>query len=236
MANSIFASALERFKNQYVPVKDGHLSVTFSGEICEKRGDNYVAFINGELSEVLPQMVLDVPVYLISKPIAQVKVGDIVKTTSVNAKGNTTYTYQIITKVDSKSIHGKTFGGTNRVVTPAKGLVDGQQIVQVAINLFAGFGNQQVANGFNPMMFALLSDKTGSSDLKDLLPFMMMSQNNGQGFNPMMLLALSGDSNSDLSDILLFSAFSQQGGMNFADLFKGIATPVTTTNAPATEA
>ena len=79
-----------------------------------------------------------------------------------------------------------------------------------------GMGGAPVGGGdmaANPMlMYSLLSGE--STDMKSLLPFMMMSGGQQGGINPMMLMMLSekdGESSS-MKDLLPLMMMSGQGG------------------------
>lgn len=217
ISNSSIKSIVTNFKNQFIPVKDKYAKMTFNGDIACPGEHEYRAFINGVLTSIPEELLLDVPFYRIVKPIDQVKTGDIIvtfankvkKDGSVDPEGK--FTYRLVNDIKDGKICTSSYGGSNSTITPVADFFMGQKTVYVLINLFAGFnGAAGTTTGFNPMMLALLS-KDGSSSIKDLLPLMLMQQGGAVagGFNPLMLLALKdGGSTKDLLPLLMM----QQGG------------------------
>lgn len=71
-----------------------------------------------------------------------------------------------------------------------------------------------LGEGFNPLMFLMMSDKKGGKGGKfdDLLPLMMMQQGGAAagGINPMMLMMM-GDGGGDMKDLLMMQALGGQG-------------------------
>lgn len=215
--NKSISSVIANFKAQFVPVKDKYAKLTFNGDIACPGDHEYRAFVNGVLTSIPEEMLLDVPFYRILKPIDQVKAGDIIftcaakkkKDGSVDPEGS--FTYRLVNEVKDGKICTSSFGGSNSTITPVADFFMGQKTVYVLINLFGGIAagtTTGAAPAFNPMMLALL-DKDGDSSIKDILPFMLMQQSGAAGFNPMMLLALKdGGSTKDLLPLLMM----QQGG------------------------
>lgn len=214
--NKSLSSVIANFKAQFVPVKDKYAKLTFNGDIACPGDHEYRAFVNGVLTSIPEDVLLDVPFYRILKPIDQVKAGDIIFTCAAKKKKDGTvdpegsFTYRLVNEVKDGKICTSSFGGSNSTITPVADFFMGQKTVYVLINLFGGITG--TATGatptFNPMMLALL-DKDGDSSIKDMLPFMLMQQGGAAGFNPMMLLALKdGSSTKDLLPLLMM----QQGG------------------------
>ena len=94
-----------------------------------------------------------------------------------------------------------------KIVLPVKNMFGFDFVVKI-VNLFDGMNGFEAPSadqpfGNNLWMFMMLEDK---ANMNDLLPLMLLS-NNGNGFNPLMLLALSNDktSSNDLLPLILLS-------------------------------
>ena len=94
-----------------------------------------------------------------------------------------------------------------KIVLPVKNIFGFDFVVKI-VNLFDGMNGFEAPSadqpfGNNLWMFMMLEDK---GSMSDLLPLMLLS-NNGNNFNPLMLLALSNDktSSNDLLPLLLLS-------------------------------
>ena len=94
-----------------------------------------------------------------------------------------------------------------KIILPVKNMFGFDFVVKI-INLFDGINGFEAPSadqpfGNNLWMFMMLEDK---ENMNDFLPLMLLS-NNGNGFNPLMLLALSNDktSSNDLLPLLLLS-------------------------------
>lgn len=229
---NIFSSALAKFKEQYVPVVDNKIRMTMDGNIACPHAGGFTAFVNGELVSVPEELLLEVPVYRIQKPLEAVQVGDVIKTGT-----DKKYTYHKVVAVKDGNVITNTYGGTvNKKFTPIKDLLLGAKTVSVVVNLFGNVtGGQTPAGGLNPMMLMALADGDKKSKL---LPLLLMNQGQGScqgGFNPMMLLAL-GDDDSESSDAFETMLMMQMmGGQNpFAGLC-GL-TPVATTATDTAQA
>ena len=191
------------------------------GAICVPVNNEYVGVkSDGSLTSYPEEFLIDVPVFSISKPQIQVKVGDIVKIGArygrVNAKNG------------DGSLKILYFSGVTGNTHEIKDMLLGQSLVRVLVNMFS-FNE---SNGMNPMMLLAMSDKE-DLDIKSL--FLMQAMSNGQsfgsnsvnGFNPMMLLALS-DNDGKSNDMFTTMALMQM--MNGGNSLFGTpaTTPVTT--------
>lgn len=219
MATNIFSSVANKFKAQFVPVRDTKLGIYLpTGAIAKavKPADKYEevseyrVFIDGELTTVPAALVTtNVPVYRISKPVAQVKPGDIIRTGD-----DKKYTYRMVTKVEGDKITSNSFGGkTGNTTVAIKDLFLDSKTVSVAVNLMQGVQLQGEASPLaNPMMLALLND--GDDD--NCLQTMMMLQMFGQGGNTqnnLLPLLLMSDGEIDTKTLLLMQATQGQGNI-----------------------
>ena len=219
--NKMVSGLIERYKSQFFPEKEERVKIAMDGAICVPVNNEYVGVkSDGSLTSYPEEFLIDVPVFSISKPQAQVKVGDIVKIGArygrVNAKNG------------DGSLKILYFSGVTGNTHEIKDMLLGQSLVRVLVNMFSC----NESNGMNPMMLLAMSDKE-DLDIKSL--FLMQAMSNGQsfgsnsvnGFNPMMLLALS-DNDGKSNDMFTTMALMQM--MNGGNSLFGTpaTTPVTT--------
>lgn len=221
-SNKMVSGLIDRYKSQFFPEKEEYVKIAMDGAICVPVNNEYVGVkSDGSLTSYPEEFLIDVPVFSISKPQAQVKVGDIVKIGTRYGRVNT--------KNEDGSLKILYFSGVTGNTHEIKDMLLGQSLVRVLVNMFS-FNE---SNGMNPMMLLAMSDKEGL-DMKSF--FLMQAMSNGQGFgsnsingfNPMMLLALS-DKDSKSNDIFTTMALMQMmnGGNS---LFGTSVTAPTTTN------
>lgn len=206
MSTNSMNGILDKIKNSFMPVEAEGVRIAQDGNICVSTNEGYVAIdANNELTTYPEALTFELPVYIISKPIAQLQVGDVI------AKGRS---YSKITKIEGDKINAIGYTGTSKIIHTIKDFVFNQTMVRVVISLAGNIGGQM-----NPMLMMALADKDKSS----LLPLLMMNQQNGaMGMNPMLMMMLAdddkGDSKSSIKDLLMMSAL---GGGNLGNLFGG---------------
>ena len=221
-SNKMVSGLIDRYKSQFFPEKEEYVKIAMDGAICVPVNNEYIGVkSDGSLTSYPEEFLIDVPVFSISKPQAQVKVGDIVKIGTRYGRVNT--------KNEDGSLKILYFSGVTGNTHEIKDMLLGQSLVRVLVNMFS-FNE---SNGMNPMMLLAMSDKE-DLDMKSL--FLMQAMSNGQGFgsnsvngfNPMMLLALS-DKDGKSNDIFTTMALMQMmnGGNS---LFGTSVTAPTTTN------
>ena len=221
-SNKMVSGLIDRYKSQFFPKKEEYVKIAMDGAICVPVNNEYIGVkSDGSLTSYPEEFLIDVPVFSISKPQAQVKVGDIVKIGTRYGRVNT--------KNEDGSLKILYFSGVTGNTHEIKDMLLGQSLVRVLVNMFS-FNE---SNGMNPMMLLAMSDKE-DFDMKSL--FLMQAMSNGQGFgsnsvngfNPMMLLALS-DKDGKSNDIFTTMALMQMmnGGNS---LFGTSVTTPTTTN------
>ena len=221
-SNKMVSGLIDRYKSQFFPEKEEYVKIAMDGAICVPVNNEYIGVkSDGSLTSYPEEFLIDVPVFSISKPQAQVKVGDIVKIGTRYGRVNT--------KNEDGSLKILYFSGVTGNTHEIKDMLLGQSLVRVLVNMFS-FNE---SNGMNPMMLLAMSDKE-DFDMKSL--FLMQAMSNGQGFgsnsingfNPMMLLALS-DKDGKSNDIFTTMALMQMmnGGNS---LFGTSVTSPTTTN------
>ena len=210
----------ERLKENFMPVEAKDVRIATDGNICVATPSGYVAIDKDfNLTSYPNELTLDFPVYIMPKPIDQLREGDVIARDKSYAK---------VKKIKDGTITVVGYTGAAGQVHPIKDFFLGQTNVRVVVSLAGNITGE----GVNPLMFLALSkDKKNDS----LLPFLLMNQNGGAlTANPMMLAMLAGDGDFDFKDLLMYSAIS--GGQNpLGNLFGGVA-PAAAPVAPAKEA
>lgn len=195
---SMFNSFIEKYKSQFIPEKEESLKLSMDGNICVPIGGEYVGINSeNELISYPAEMCMDMPVYIISKPYAQVQVGDIVKLNNSFLK--------VLRKNDNGTLQCLSFSGYSSNRREIKDFMLGQALVRVVVNMFSGM----TTGGFNPMMLALANNE--DMDMRDLMMIQMM-QGNGGSFNPMMLMMM--DKGGDNSMFETMMMMQMMGGQN----------------------
>jgi hypothetical protein len=189
-----------RLKEMLMPSPAEGVKISANGEIAVKTTSGYVSINqDNELISYPDELVLDLPVYTISKPKEQLREGDIIATSKSYAK---------VVKIEGNKISAIGYTGTGKVVHTIKDFLFNQTMVRVVVSLAGTLADGQM----NPMMLMMMADKGGDS----LLPLMMMSQQGGNmGMNPMMMALMmdkDGGSSSTVKDMLMLS---MMGGGNF---------------------
>jgi len=228
-SNRMMSNFMDKFKSQFLPVVDENLTISMNGQVCVPINGEYVAIDNnGELVSYPKEFTMDMPVYLISKDVEAVQIGDVVRT------GNSSYSKVVgIERGDDgkvANIKSISYSGTNRTVKPIKDFMLGQKTLKVVVNLFNGFEGTQI----NPM-FMMLADKDGGEGQDMLMMLIAMQSMNptNQGImnnmNPMMLMMfMDSDGNNDFFKNMMLMQMMQGSmgnmfgnGMNnmFGNLF-----------------
>lgn len=212
--NNSIKSMSSRMKEMFMPVKANDVRIATDGNICVATNNGYVSIdANNNLTSYPEEFTLEMPVYIIRKPKEQLQAGDVIATERGYAK---------VTKIDGEKISAIGYTGAGKTIHTIKDALFNQTTVRVVVSMAGNIGGQ-----INPMLLMAMSE-----DKKDILPFLMMQQNNGaMGMNPMMAMMLLGkdsDSKDSFKDILMMSALSGQnpfGGL-FAPAAPIAAQPV----------
>ena len=193
----------ERLKANFMPTEAKDVRIATDGNICVATAEGYVAIdSNFALTSYPDELTLDFPVYIMPKPISELRPGDVIARDKSYAK---------VKQIKDGKITVVGYTGAAGTVHPIKDFFLGQTNVRVVVSLAGAVGGN-----INPLMLLALSkDKKNDS----LLPFMFMSQNGGAlTANPLAMMALAGDGDFDIKDLLMYSAFSGQSNP-FANLF-----------------
>ena len=186
-----FSSFIEKYKSQFIPEKDNTLKVSMDGNICVPMNSEYVGIDNdNNLISYPEEICISVPVYLVNKSYAQVKIGDVVKVNNSYSK--------VVKKNTNGSLSCLSYSGYMQNKKEIKDFMLGQSFIKVVINMFS---NIQV-NGVNPMILAMAED---GIDMKDLMILQMMQGSNDGQMNPMFMMAMmdKGGNNSMIETMLM---------------------------------
>ena len=215
--NNFVQNIVAKYKSQFVPTRDTKLGIYIpTGDIAKavkvdgsySNPDEYRVFIDGELTNVPASLVTtSIPIYRISKPIDQLKVGDIVRTGDGKK-----FTYRLVTKIENGKVYSNTYGGKEDTkVTAIKDLFVDTKTVSVVVNLMAGFnfgGQGGVLQ--NPMLLAMLNDEDTDSGLETMIMMNMFGQQGGNTNNLLPLLLMK-DGDVDAKTFMLMQAMQNQG-------------------------
>lgn len=220
-ASSMFAGIADKYKSQWIPEREDGVKMSMDGTMCIAIGDEYIGMkSDGTLTSYPREVLIDVPVYSINKPSAQVQIGDVIK--NGNGYG------KVMMKNADGSLKILSYTGYTHNKQEVQDFLLGQAMTRVLVNMF-NFD----ANGFNPLFFAL-GDENSDFDIKDLIMLQMMTGNknplgNMNGMNPFMLMALTDKGegqNNDMMNLMLMS--SMMGGQNpFGNVVPPATTPAT---------
>lgn len=210
MKNNSIKSMGDHIKNMFMPSKaEGVRVAVTDGSICVETADGFVAIdANNNLVSYPEEFTLDVPVFVVSKPKDQLAVGDVIALAKSYAK---------VTKIEGDKISAISYTGAGKTVHTIKDFLFNQTMVRVVMSLSGVAGGQM-----NPMVLMALSD----GDKSDMLPFLLMSQNNGAvGMNPMIAMAMAKgeDDGFSFKDALMMSAIT---GQNLFGAFGAQQAPV----------
>lgn len=213
----MFETVVERMKASFIPQVDDKARLAMDGTVCVRtntaNGKEWLGVKGGEMVAYPEDLLLeDVPVFTIAKTIDQVKVGDIIKSTSS--------TYSRVEKIKEGQIYSTSFGGNMRKNVPVTDFLTQQKTVRVVVNPFGAAGGADMNN--NVMLMMLLDNKEEKDgDLAELM--MLASMINGQSSanpfanmmnNPMALMAFAGKGGSSMKDIMMLQMLQNGGLMN----------------------
>ena len=211
----MFETVVERMKASFIPQVDDKARLAMDGTVCVRtntaNGKEWLGVKGGEMVAYPEDLLLEeIPVFTIAKTIDQVKVGDIVKSTSS--------TYSRVEKIEKGQIYSTSFGGNMRKNVPVTDFLTQQKTVRVVVNPFGAAGGTNMNN--NMMLMMLLDNKEEKGgDLAEIMMFasMINGQSSANPFanmmnNPMALMAFAGKGGSSMKDIMMLQMF-QNGGL-----------------------
>ena len=214
-SNKMMGSMLDKFKNIYMPEVAENLRISMNGLVCVPVDGEYVSIdANGELVSFPENFTIEMPVYIIQRPIEQIQVDDIV------ARGKNYFKVSEIVKNPDGSVKDlKTisYSGFNHTVKAVKDFMLGQKYIRVVINLFNGFNGTEI----NPLMYAAFQDEDEDNNniLMYLIAMQAMNPNGGTGvlanMNPFVMMAFAngeGGGNNLLQNMFMMQMMQNMGG------------------------
>lgn len=215
MTKNSLANIGDRMREMFIPTEADNVRLTVDGKLVVSTARGYVAITDdNQLVSYPEEFTVEMPVFVMCKPVAQLKVGDVIALDKSYAK---------VVKINGSKLSCISYTGSGKTVHTIKDILFNQTMVRVVVSL-AG----TVDGATNPMLLMALA---GKGDNDNLLPLLMMQQNGGNvAANPMMMAMLM-KKGGDLSDLLMMSAMT--GGANpFAGMFGAPVAPA----APETPA
>jgi hypothetical protein len=198
MKTNMFASVIEKYKSQFIPVEEKNIRITIDGNIAIKVNNEYRAINKeDEITSYAEEMCFDFPVWSINKLYNKVVVGDIIYAGDQYAK--------VISINNNGTLRCLTYNGDVTTQREIKDFFIKQPFVKTIVNMFSG-----ISTDFNPMMLAFMGDDV---DMKDLIMIQMMQGQ--QNINPMMLLLMNKDKNDNKALEMMLMMQMMQGNNPF---------------------
>lgn len=202
MKTNMFASVIEKYKSQFIPVEEKDVRITIDGNIAIKVNNEYRSINKeNEITSYTDEMCFDFPVWSINKPYNKVTIGDIIYAGDQYAK--------VISINTNGALRCLTYNGDITTQREIKDFFIKQPFVKTLMNMFSN-----ISSDFNPMM--MLAFAGDNVNLQDVLMMQMMQ--NQQDINPMMLLLLNKDKN-DNKTFEMMLMMQMMNGKNPFDAF-----------------
>lgn len=222
MANKMFSNVINKMVSNFIPQEDTEARISIQGSIVVlTQTPTGKEWVDSDANVYPEEMLSDFPVFTIAKPVAQVKVGDVVKLTKS--------TFATVTAISDGKVETLSFGGQHRQAKAFKDMFLGQATVRVVVNPLADI----TTGGNNSLMLLSLLDKDSEDKTDFMKTAMVMAMLSGAGQNPLgdlaknpmaLMMLMKGDGGS-VQDILMMQAMQNGGLANF------FAAPATTTEA-----
>lgn len=201
MKTNMFASVIEKYKSQFIPVEEKNVRITIDGNIAVKVNNEYRSINNNdEITSYAEEMCFDFPVWSINKLYNKVVVGDIIYAGDQYAK--------VISINNNGTLRCLTYNGDVTTQREIKDFFIKQPFVKTLVNMFSG-----ISADMNPMM--MLAFTGDNVNMQDILIMQMMQGQ--QDINPMMLLLLNKDQSDNKT--LEMMLMMQMIGKNPFDAF-----------------
>lgn len=170
----MFSNVINKMVSNFIPQEDTEARISIQGSIVVlTQTPTGKEWVDSEANVYSEGMLSDFPVFTIAKPVAQVKVGDVVKLTKS--------TFATVTAISDGKVETLSFGGQHRQAKAFKDMFLGQATVRVVVNPLAGITTGAGQNPLgdlakNPMALMMLMKGDGGS-VQDIL--MMQAMRNG---------------------------------------------------------
>lgn len=202
MKTNMFASVIEKYKSQFIPVEEKNVRITIDGNIAVKVNNEYRSINkDDEITSYTEEMCFDFPVWSINKLYNKVVVGDIIYAGDQYAK--------VISINNNGTLRCLTYNGDVTTQREIKDFLIKQPFVKTLVNMFSG-----ISADMNPMM--MLAFAGDNVNMQDILMMQMMQGQ--QDINPMMLLLLNKDQ-SDNKTLEMILMMQMMNGKNPFDAF-----------------
>lgn len=202
MKTNMFASVIEKYKSQFIPVEEKNVRITIDGNIAVKVNNEYRSINkDGEITSYTEEMCFEFPVWSINKLYNKVVVGDIIYAGDQYAK--------VININNNGVLRCLTYNGDITTQREIKDFFIKQPFVKTLVNMFSG-----ISSDINPMM--MLAFTGDNVNIQDILIMQMMQGQ--QNINPMMLLLLNKDQ-SDNKTLEMMLMMQMMNGKNPFDAF-----------------
>lgn len=204
MKTNMFASVIEKYKSQFIPVEEKNVRITIDGNIAVKVNNEYRSINkDDEITSYTEEMCFDFPVWSINKLYNKVVVGDIIYAGDQYAK--------VISINNNGALRCLTYNGDVTTQREIKDFFIKQPFVKTLVNMFSG-----ISADMNPMM--MLAFAGDNVNMQDILMMQMMQDQ--QDINPMMLLLLNKDQSDNKALEMMLMMQMMNGKNPFAFITK----------------
>ena len=194
----MFTSVFNKMVSNFMPQEDNEARIALNGTVVVlTQTPNGKEWVDSEANIYPEEMISEIPVFTMAKPVANVAVGDIVKLTKS--------TFATVTAITDDKVETLSFGGQHRQAKAFKDMFLNQATVRVVINPLTG------VNDINILMML-------NGDMETMMLMSMLTGNgqnplNNLSNNPMALAFLMKGDNDAIQNILMFQMM-QNGGFN----------------------
>jgi hypothetical protein len=201
MANKMFTSVFNKMVSNFMPQEDNEARIALNGTVVVlTQTPNGKEWVDSEANIYPEEMISEIPVFTMAKPVANVAVGDIVKLTKS--------TFATVTAITDDKVETLSFGGQHRQAKAFKDMFLNQATVRVVINPLAGVNDNNTL-----MMLSMLDGNMETMMLMSMLTGNGQNPLNNLSNNPMALAFLMKGDNDAIQNILMFQMM-QNGGFN----------------------
>jgi hypothetical protein len=201
MANKMFTSVFNKMVSNFMPQEDNEARIALNGTVVVlTQTPNGKEWVDSEANIYPEEMISEIPVFTMAKPVANVAVGDIVKLTKS--------TFATVTAITDDKVETLSFGGQHRQAKAFKDMFLNQATVRVVINPLTGVNDNNTL-----MMLSMLDGNMETMMLMSMLTGNGQNPLNNLSNNPMALAFLMKGDNDAIQNILMFQMM-QNGGFN----------------------
>ena len=197
----MFTSVFNKMVSNFMPQEDNEARIALNGTVVVlTQTPNGKEWVDSEANIYPEEMISEIPVFTMAKPVANVAVGDIVKLTKS--------TFATVTAITDDKVETLSFGGQHRQAKAFKDMFLNQATVRVVINPLAGVNDNNTL-----MMLSMLDGNMETMMLMSMLTGNGQNPLNNLSNNPMALAFLMKGDNDAIQNILMFQMM-QNGGFN----------------------